>query len=176
MICKVSFVVFVLFLLGSSSNGIPDSEVKSICSKTQNPAFCLSLLGSNPSATIVDLTQHVIDIARGNVSNTIKLISNLIAQSGKNPKAKEHYKACLEHFGEDGALGDVDYTQELLHKGDYQGVNLAAASIADDVDDCISGESPTDPSFNDLSPLPSHAKVIESVVAVLLVLSKSLGH
>ncbi|KAK7354961.1 hypothetical protein VNO80_14206 [Phaseolus coccineus] len=177
MICKFSFLVFVFFLFGSSSNAIPESEVKTICNQTQNPPFCLSLLSSsNPNASIVNVTQHIIDIARANVSNTIKLIKNLIDQSGKNPKAKGHYKACLDHFGEDGALGDVDYAQELLYKGDYQGVNLAASSVTDDVEDCISGESPTDPSFPDPSPLPAYAKLIESVVAVLLVLSKYLGH
>jgi len=176
MISRFCFLVFVLFLFGSSSNAIPESEVKSICIKTQNPPFCVTLLSSNPNATIAELTQTTIDIARTNVSNAITLIKKLIDESEKNPKAKGHYKACLDHFGEDGALGDVDYTQELLKKGDFKGVNVAAASITDDVEDCISGESPTDPAFDDHSSLPSYAIVIESVVSVLLVLSKHLGH
>lgn len=167
--------VFVI-LFASTSYAISGSEVKSICSQTRNPSSCLNLLMSNPNpnASLVDLTQYTINTARARVTNSIKLINYLIAHGNSN--AKSHYKLCLKHFGSDGALGDIDYTQEMLKKGDYQGVNLAASAVSTDIEDCISGDSPSDPPFNDPSDLPKYAADIESVLDVILVLSKFLRH
>ncbi|KOM33963.1 hypothetical protein LR48_Vigan02g011300 [Vigna angularis] len=168
--------VFVIFLVASTSYAIPVSEVKTICSQTQKPSFCLRLLMSNPNpnASLIDLTQYAINVARAKVTNTIKLIHDLIAHGNSN--AKSHYRICLVHFGSEGALRDIDYTKEMLQKGDYEGVNVAASAVSTDIEDCISGDSPSDPPFNDPSDLPKYAAVIESVLDVILVLSKFLRH
>lgn len=176
MNCNFSSLVLVFLLFAATSYAMPVGEVKEICKKTKNPSFCFTLLNSNPNASLVSLTQYTIDIARANVTNTIKLINNLIAQSAKNPVAKKHYTMCLGHFGSEGALGDIEYTQELLQKGDYQGVNVAASSIIGDVEDCITGESPTDPPYHDPSQLPQYAAVLELVVDIILVLANVLIH
>jgi len=177
MICNLSSLVFVFFLFGSSCYAISESEAKMICNSTSNPPFCSTLLSSNPNSSLVNLAHQTLVIANANVKNTIKLIHDLIAQSEKNPEAKGHYKSCLENFGADhGALYAIHSTQEFLHKGDYKGMNLAASGIMDSIEYCISGESPTDPRFDDPSVLPMFGAVINSVVDVLLVISNHLGH
>ncbi|QCE05116.1 hypothetical protein DEO72_LG9g116 [Vigna unguiculata] len=175
-LCSSLVSVFAIFLVASTSYAIPESEVKTICNQTQNSSFCLALLMSNPNpnAGLVNVTQYTIDVARANVTNTIKLINDLIGHS--NGSSKSHYTECLDHFGSEGALGDIDYTQEMLQKGDYQGVNVAASAVSDDVEDCISGESPSDSPYDDPSDLPKYAAVIQSVLGVILVLSKYLRH
>ncbi|XP_020225539.1 pectinesterase inhibitor 1 [Cajanus cajan] len=168
-------LVFILFF-PSTSYAIPVSKVNAICKQTKNPSFCFTLLNSHPNANLVTLTQYTINIARANVTNTIILIKQLIAHSAKDPKGRSHYTSCLEHFGSEGALGDVEYTQELLKKRDYAGVNTAASAILTDVDDCISGESPSDPRYHDPSKLPQYAAVLGLVVEIILVLSNFLVH
>ncbi|KAK7391338.1 hypothetical protein VNO78_19753 [Psophocarpus tetragonolobus] len=175
MVCNLSSLVLVFLLFATTSYAIPAREVSTICKQAKDPSFCSTLLNSNPNANLVDLTQYTIDIVRVNVTNTIKLINTLIAQS-TDPKAKNHYKSCLENFGSEGALGDLDYTQELFKKEDYQGVNLGASSVLDDIEDCVSGDTPSVPPFHDLSKLPQYAAITESVISVLLVLSINLGH
>lgn len=172
MVHNFSSLLLVFLLFIAPTYEIPIEQVSSICNQSKRPSFCFALLNSKPKANLVSLTQYTIDTTRTNVTNTIKLINSLIAQSVNDPKAKNHYKSCLEHFK--GALYNVDYTQELLKKGDYQGVNVAASSIQTNVDDCISGESPTDPPYHDPSMLPKYASIIELVVEIILIISNSL--
>ncbi|XP_027357186.1 uncharacterized protein LOC113866559 [Abrus precatorius] len=98
------------------------------------------LLSSQPNADFYTLTQYTINVACINITNTIKLINVLISQSASNETARNHYKSCLEHFSYgEGALDDLEYSQKLLKKGDYQGVSIVADAIEADVKDCILG-------------------------------------
>ncbi|KAK7270993.1 hypothetical protein RJT34_26561 [Clitoria ternatea] len=172
-----SCIVLMFLLLVSSSYAIPNSQVNVICGQTKNPLFCSTLLNSQPNADLKTLTQYTLNVARANITNTIKLINVLIAENANKPDAKTHYSSCLDHFDEDeGALGDLEYTEELFKNGDYQGVGVSASSIEDDVEDCISGESPSDPPYHDTSTLPQYASVVELVAQIIIILSKNLGH
>ncbi|RDX94716.1 hypothetical protein CR513_22869, partial [Mucuna pruriens] len=133
-------------------------KVNNICKQSRNFSFCVALLKSSPATDLVTLTQYTINVARVNITNTIKLIKLLISQSARDPKANNHYASCLVHFNYDeGALGQVRYAEELLKKRDYQGVGVAATAILTYVEDCISGESPSDPPYPDHSKLPKYA-------------------
>ncbi|KAF1874484.1 hypothetical protein Lal_00029911 [Lupinus albus] len=85
--------------------------------------------------------------ASENITNTINLIKPLIRESSNDPKAKAYYETCLMHFDDEivnSAIFDIDYTQKLLKKGDYGGVNLTATIVQTDAEDCIYTESPSD--------------------------------
>ncbi|KAK7290996.1 hypothetical protein RIF29_05825 [Crotalaria pallida] len=178
----ISFLVLTISLTFAASSHASNNavmDVNIICKQTQNPSLCSNILNSKPGgakgADLITLAQYTIDIVRGNLTNTISLIKTLIAQSGKDPKAKAHYEECLVHFGEEeGALGDINQTQELLKKGDYVGVNSAASAVISDVEDCISGEDPDDPAYPDKSKLPQYADVVSKVADIILVISKYL--
>ncbi|XP_027357188.1 pectinesterase inhibitor 1-like [Abrus precatorius] len=162
-------IVFLLFVV--SSYAIPAQQVNDICRQSKNPSFCVTFLNSKPNANLYTLTQYTIEVVSVNVTNTIKLINKLISQSANDSEAKRHYQSCLVHFGyNEGALGDVDTAQELLKKKDYRGVNVAASSILTDVEDCISGESPSDPPFPDPSILPKYAYVVDLFAEIILIL------
>ncbi|KAK7290997.1 hypothetical protein RIF29_05826 [Crotalaria pallida] len=178
---SISCLVLMFLLFASSSSYASNKvvDVSTICKETENPSFCLNILNSKPGgakgADLVTLAQYTIDVVRGNVTNSISLIKSLIEQSGKDPKAKAHYEECLVHFSEEeGALGDINQTQELLKKGDYVGVNSAASAVTTDVQDCISGEDPDDPTYPDKSKLLEYADIIEQVVSIILVISNYL--
>ncbi|CAJ1967173.1 unnamed protein product [Sphenostylis stenocarpa] len=171
-----SVVLGVLLMFASTSDAIPTGELTMICKKTQNPKLCVNLLKSNPkNASLVEVTEHIIDVVGEEVRKGIKLIHDLIGGE-RNPVARRHYWSCLEHFGSEGALGDVEYSKEMLRRRDYLGVNVAASAVISDVEDCVSGDSPTDPSFHDSSALPKCAAHVESIVDVLLVLSNRLAN
>ncbi|CAJ1972238.1 unnamed protein product [Sphenostylis stenocarpa] len=140
-------------------------------SQQKNSSFCITLLNSKPNANLDSLAQYTIDTARANITNTITLIKSLIA-SAHDTKAKGHYKSCLGHFKD--AIDSAEYSQELLKKRDYLGVNVAASAILTDSEDCISGESPSDPPYNDSSMLTQYAAVVEAVVDILLVIANKL--
>ncbi|CAL0323686.1 unnamed protein product [Lupinus luteus] len=154
-------------------------RVNDICKKSQNPSFCLTILTSKPGgvagADLVTLAQYTIDIVRGNLTNSVALIKTLISNSGNDATAKSHYQQCLMFFGDkEGALVDIDYTQELLKKGDYFGVNTATSAVIVDVDNCINGEDPEQHPYPDKSDLPKNADYIDKVLEILLVISQFL--
>ncbi|KAE9597408.1 hypothetical protein Lal_00029866 [Lupinus albus] len=178
----ISFFVLMFLLFSTSSYASKIVEINDICKQTmKNPSFCLSILNSKPGgakgADLVSLSQYIIDVARDNITNTVNLIKSLIIESGNDPKAKAHYETCLVHFDDESescALSDINYTQELLKKGDYGGVNIAASAVQTDVEDCISGESPGDTPYHDTSKLPQYADVIKQVVDIILIMSNYL--
>ncbi|OIW03147.1 hypothetical protein TanjilG_11784 [Lupinus angustifolius] len=170
-------LLFLLYATLSSASKVVD--VKDICAKARDPKLCSSVLNSRPvgarGANLITLAQYTINVARVKATNTVKLINILIAKSGSDHKAKNHYKTCLTHFNKDeGALNDIDYVEELLKKGDYFGVGTAASAVITDVDDCITGEDPEDPPYPDKSNLPQYADVVQKVVNILLIISKYL--
>nr|KYP56013.1 Pectinesterase inhibitor 1 [Cajanus cajan] len=167
--------VLVFFLFTTSSYAISPGEINAICKQTRNPSFCVTLLNSKPSANFVTLAQYTINVAHDKVIDTINLINSLI-KSADNSETKDHYTLCLVHFSFEGALGQVLYTQEMLKKGDYEGVNVGASGILTNVDDCILGDSPSDPRFPDPSMLPKYADVVDSIADIILSISRYLVH
>ncbi|XP_020204840.1 pectinesterase inhibitor 1 [Cajanus cajan] len=174
MIHNHSSLVLVFLLFVASSYAIPVEKEKEICKQTKNPSFCFSLLNSQPNADLAGLIQFTIKTTRANVTNTINLTKTLIAKSASDPNATKHYKSCLDHFND--ALDNVDYTLELFKKGDYGGVGVAMSAVGTDVDDCLSGESPSDPPYNDPSQLPQYGAVVELLAIITIIISKSLFH
>ncbi|OIW15524.1 hypothetical protein TanjilG_13830 [Lupinus angustifolius] len=175
----ISCFVLMFVLFAESSYAAKVVDVNDICKQSQNPSFCLTILNSKPGgvagADLVTLAQYTIDIVRGNLTNSVTLIQSLIANSGNDATAKSHYEQCLTFFGDkEGALVDIDYTQELLKKGDYFGVNSAASAVIVDVDDCIFGEDPEQPPYPDKSDLPKNADFIDKVLEALLIISQLL--
>ncbi|KAK7316022.1 hypothetical protein VNO77_34641 [Canavalia gladiata] len=177
MVCKVSFLVVSFLLFAAFSYAISVEELNTICRQTTNPSFCFALLNSHHSKNLISLTQYTIEIARANVTNTIKVINSLITQSKKNAEAQNHYTLCLEHFSSNGgALTLIDYTKQVLKNHDYEGVNVAASAILTNVDNCIYGDSPSDPLYKDTSILPHYVATIEVVIQIILVISNKLLH
>ncbi|XP_027357187.1 pectinesterase inhibitor 1-like [Abrus precatorius] len=166
---KFSSLVTTLFLLVASSYAISKEEVNAICKETNNPSFCVTLLSPHLNATFYELIEHTIDGERLSITNTIKLINALISQSAKNPTAQKHYKVCLEHLSKD-ALSDLERSQELLKKGDYQNVGVAALAIVLDVEDCRVGGSP----FLDPSMLPKYLSAVDLFAQMIISISKYL--
>ena len=176
----VSSLVLVLILFDASSYATKVVEVNTICNRTTNPSFCSNILNSRPGgaigAELVTLAQYTIDVVRANVTNTINLIKSLIANAS-DPNAKDHYNTCLTHFSyNEGALGEVEYTAQMLKTRDCQGVNVAAAGIASNVEYCISGDSPSDPPYYDPSVLPRYANFVEQAAEIICVISTYLMH
>ncbi|KAK7290994.1 hypothetical protein RIF29_05821 [Crotalaria pallida] len=104
--------------------------------------------GGAKGADLITLEQYTLDVVRGNITTALKLIKSLIAQSGKDPKAKARYEQCLLYYGGDdhkngavGALDNILYVKELLKKGDYVGVAIAATAATTNVVDCVSGDN-----------------------------------
>lgn len=170
---RFSFSAIVFLLCVASSCAAQVVDVHTICKKTSNPSFCLSILNSSSNKDLVNLEQYTIGVVRTKVTGTITLINTLIARSGSNPKATQHYKSCLLHFGNEGALGEVASVQQSFMKKDYFGVNTHATALMTQASNC---ESASDPSFHDPSMLPKYAQVVAQVAEIILTISNFLIH
>lgn len=168
-------IVVVFLSCVASSYATNDVNVQEICKKATDPSFCLTLLKSMPGGAggdLVCLASYTIDVLRNDVSNTISLITKLIAQNGSDSKKQNHYKNCLSNFGmDDGALGEIVEAQKLLKDSDYNGVNVHISSVMDGAHECLSEDSP--PS-NDSSLLPKHVKCVNQVAQIILIISNVL--
>ncbi|MED6224559.1 hypothetical protein PIB30_085287 [Stylosanthes scabra] len=160
----VSFIVLIFLLLDASSLSYASNrvvEIGEICKQTINPSVCSRVLNPKQGADLVTLEGYTIGVTGAKVRDTINLIKGLIAKT-TDPGLSSHYKTCLAHFDE--ALDDINYARENLNKGDYLGVNVAASSADEDVDDCVSGDSPSDPPVQDPSVLPQYATLVQQEV------------
>ncbi|WJX25517.1 hypothetical protein P8452_14549 [Trifolium repens] len=170
-----SFLAIVFFLYVASSyarNNIVD--VQAICKQAQDPSFCFTFLKSRPGGPgkdLGDLESYTLGVLRTNVSNTITLITKLIAQSGSDLKKQNHYKTCLDQFGdEEGALGFVKRAQQDLENSDYISLNLDAGAVIDRVDDCLSNDNIP---IKDTSLLPTNASVVKNIAEIIVNISST---
>ncbi|KAK2451379.1 pectinesterase inhibitor [Trifolium repens] len=167
-------IVFLLYVASSYAR-INIVDVQAICKPARDPSFCFTFLKSRPGGPgkdLGDLESYTLGVLRTNVSNTITLITKLITQSGSDLKKQNHYKICLQYFGdEEGALGFVKRAQQDLENSDYIGVNLKAAAVFDFAEDCLWGDNIP---IKDTSLLPKYASVVENIAEIIAIISNML--
>ncbi|XP_045791992.1 pectinesterase inhibitor 2-like [Trifolium pratense] len=161
-----SFILLVFLLCITSSYSTKIVQVDEICHKAKNPSFCSTLLNSKKGADLVSLAQYTIGVLRVNMTNTVKLINTLIAQSGNDVKALTHYKMCLKEFVNDGgALFVLGNVERVLKEGNYHLMSVGANDIMQDIRNCI-----YDTSYHDTSSLPSYGEValqIDQIIQII---------
>ena len=166
-------VVFLSCVASSYAANVADPQA--ICKKAKDPSFCLNFLKTKPGGVGGDLNsllKYTLGVLRTDVSETISLINNLIAQSGNDLKKKNYYKSCLTNYAEDeGALGEIEEAQDLLNRSDYNGVNVHISGVMSDVDNCRTGDGLPYP---DTSSLPKQAEVVNNVAEIILIISNML--
>jgi pectinesterase inhibitor-like protein len=170
---RFSILVVVFLFFVASSYADHDADVQSICKQTDVPSFCLALLKSKPNGVggdLKSLAQYTLDVLHTNTSNTLTLITKLIAQSGSDPKKQNHYKDCLAYFGVEykGVLGYVLDSLKRFKHSDFNQVSVDMVYLKFHVDDCISG----DPS--DTSLLPKYASFVRNTAETTLVMTNML--
>ncbi|CAJ2637208.1 unnamed protein product [Trifolium pratense] len=172
---RFSFLAIVFFLCVASSYARTNFvDVQAICKRSQNPSFCLTFLNSRPGGPgkdLGDLESYTLGVLHTDVSNTITLITKLIAQSGSDQKKLNHYSLCLNYFGDDGILGRVKRAQEQLKISNYVGVNMFMGTIMNFTEDCVSRENIP---IEDTSELPKNASVVNDIAEIIAIMSNML--
>ncbi|KAJ0043079.1 hypothetical protein Pint_19443 [Pistacia integerrima] len=166
----LGMMLFVAPSLARVNVKVTKGVINDICSKTQNPSFCLGVLNQIPGASTADLpglAKITIDLASSNATKTLQLIKSLVPKA-TNGKLKERYGTCSEHY--DNAIGDLNDAQQYLKTGDPMGANLSASASMDEAGDCddeLQG-LPTDPSVlkgnQDLNNICSIILVIANLI------------
>jgi len=165
-------VVFLLCVTFSYATKTVDFET--ICKTAKDPSFCSTFLKSRPigvGGDLVSLAQYSIENVHTNVTNTVDLITKLVAQS-RDMNEKSHYGNCLQHFN--SIVEYVKEAQGFLKIGDYGDVHMNANFIIVNVDDCLFGDSPSDPPFHDTSLLPKYADVVQKIAEIIFIISNLL--
>lgn len=152
-------------------------DVEAICMKSKIPSFCVTLLKSKPGGVGEDLSslaKYTIDVLRTDVSNTIDLLTKLIAKSDGDPMKQNKYKNCLSLFGsEDGALSEVEEALQMLKNLDYNGLNVHMSVVMTNTDECLTGNS-EDSSDQDTPELSKNVGVVDQVAQIILIMSNML--
>lgn len=166
-------IMFLLFIASSYAAKIVN--VQTICKKTQNPTFCSTFLKSRPRSVhgdLVSLAKYSIEDAHAKITNTINLITKLIARSRNNAE-KSHYQWCS--LGFTSALDEIEEAQGFIESEEYEGLYDDAETIREAAPDCLNGVY-GNPSFDDNTLLPKYAHDVEKVADILLVISNILRH
>ncbi|GMY22408.1 pectinesterase inhibitor-like [Fagus crenata] len=115
---------------------IGEDVLTDLCSKTDDPSFCLQSLKSDPQTATTDLRGLAgvsINLAKTTVTKTHTFIKSQLEKT-TDPQLKKQYSQCLDSY--DDAIGNVDYASEQLSSSDYGGVSSAASACMTDISDC----------------------------------------
>ncbi|TXG71453.1 hypothetical protein EZV62_000032 [Acer yangbiense] len=130
---RVSILGVLLFITPSNASS---KIVNDICAKTRFPSICLEILESTPGAAAADvkgLGKITLDLARSSASKTLGQINSLIPKT-IDPKLKEIYKTCSEHY--DNAIGSFNNAETDLNNSNYFSMNSQASAAMTEAGDC----------------------------------------
>ncbi|KAJ8548018.1 hypothetical protein K7X08_021254 [Anisodus acutangulus] len=132
----VLFLIVSLLSISSTLTSVRADLVDDVCSKTQKPAICLSVLRADPrskGANLEGLATISIDISLKNAKSTRDLVNTLLKQA-TDPKLKTRYDSCLENYND--AVDDLGELPSFLKSKDYDGLNIHASAVSDDPSTC----------------------------------------
>ncbi|KAK3029622.1 hypothetical protein RJ639_037939 [Escallonia herrerae] len=113
------------------------SLVPEVCQRTPNPDFCVSALHSDPRTIDINdlgaLLEVSLDLASSNATGTSNKIRSLVLKT-RDPALKARLEVCVNEY--DGALENIEETNEFLKSGDYDSINLAALGAGNHADSC----------------------------------------
>ncbi|RHN50656.1 putative pectinesterase inhibitor domain-containing protein [Medicago truncatula] len=158
-------IVFLLCVTFSYATKIVDVEI--ICKEAEDPSFCSTFLKSRPpgiSGDLVSLDKYSIEYVHANITYTVDLIKKLNAQS-RDINEEDYYRRCLTHF--DWVVYYIVEIEEKTKRGDYTDVHEKADFITIDINNCIYGDSPSEPVFHDTSSLPKYLDVIKKIANII---------
>jgi pectinesterase inhibitor-like protein len=148
---------------------ITESVLNSICSKTEDPAFCMQALKSDPRTATADLqglAQVAIDLANATASGAYPLIQTQLNQT-KDPALKQLYTECLDSYEE--TIDEIEYASEKLSSKDYIAVNQAASACMTDATECQ--DATTTEAFS----LPQETKKLSQLCKITFLISVRLS-
>ncbi|TXG71455.1 hypothetical protein EZV62_000034 [Acer yangbiense] len=131
---QVSILGVLLFI--TPSNAASSKIINDICAKTRFPSICLEILESTPGAAAADvkgLGKITLDLARSTASKTLGQINSLLPKT-TDPKLKEIYKTCSEHY--DNAIGSFNNAETDLNNSNYFSMNSQASVAMTEAGDC----------------------------------------
>ena len=169
----ISLLLAVILLCFCPTNARPvvkisESMLNFICSKTEDPAFCMQALKSGPRTATADLqglAQVAIDLANATAAGAYPLIQTQLNQT-KDPALKQLYTECLDSYEE--AIDEIEYASEKLSSKDFVAVNQAASACMTDASECQ--DATTTEAFS----LPQETKDLLQLCKITLLISERL--
>ncbi|KAK6117977.1 hypothetical protein DH2020_048277 [Rehmannia glutinosa] len=125
-----------LVLLISGKLCASDNLLKDVCRQTQDEAFCMNVLGSDPrtrDARLFQLGQITIDLGAYSATGTKVKIHSLFL-SEKDPELKIRLSVCDENY--DDAIDSLREAVDDLEHGEYTDLKLEGGSVYGDAYDC----------------------------------------
>ncbi|XP_059435194.1 pectinesterase inhibitor-like [Corylus avellana] len=171
----ISHLLAIILLCICPTNARPvvkisESMLNFICSKTEDPAFCMQALKSDPRTATADLqglAQVSIDLANATAAGAYPLIQTQLHQT-KDPALKQQYTECLDSYEE--AIDDIEFAREKWSSKDYIALNQAASACMTDATECQDAITTDDQAFS----LPEETKKLFQLCKITLLISGSL--
>ncbi|KAK4421961.1 hypothetical protein Salat_2146800 [Sesamum alatum] len=131
-------VSIVLMSVTPTSTGhkLTDTEIKHLCSKTNNVGGCYKLLKSDPRTTNVDargLAEVSVDLASNKANKTHSLLNSSV-NATHDSRLKNIYKLCSSNYND--AIRDLKAIKNYLHLGTYKNIPSQVKDADEEIKQC----------------------------------------
>ncbi|KAK4382578.1 hypothetical protein Sango_2857300 [Sesamum angolense] len=129
-------IVFMSIAPPVTSNRLTDTDIKHLCSKTNNLESCYKLLKSDPRTTNVDargLAEVSVDLASKKANKIHSLINSFVNKS-HDSRLKNIYKSCSSNYND--AIHDLNVIKNYLKSGAFKNIPVQVKDASDEIKQC----------------------------------------
>uniref|UniRef100_A0A7N0TG33 Pectinesterase inhibitor domain-containing protein n=1 Tax=Kalanchoe fedtschenkoi TaxID=63787 RepID=A0A7N0TG33_KALFE len=166
------FLLLSLAMISSTSDAISHQTISEICSKTESPKFCRSILNSEPNVPTVNINMvdFIVLTKAQNIAADTQYVLTSLAENATQPALKRGYAECVGLYG--AAFSDTHRSMQALVTNDIPTVNELVSAAKASVSGCkraMKGVGVRDP-----SDLPRRNKRLDYVLSIAVVISKMI--
>ncbi|KAK4440308.1 hypothetical protein Salat_0365700 [Sesamum alatum] len=129
-------IVFMSIAPSSTCLKLTDTEIKHLCSKTNNLGDCYKLLKSDPHTANVDargLVEVSVDLASNKANKTHSLINSFV-NTTHDSRLKNIYKLCSSNYND--IIRDLKGIKNYLHSGAYKNIHVQVKDASEEIKQC----------------------------------------
>ncbi|KAL0374612.1 UNVERIFIED_CONTAM: hypothetical protein Sradi_3376900 [Sesamum radiatum] len=120
----------------ATGNKLTDTEIKHLCSKTNNLESCYKLLKSDPRTKNVDakgLLEISVDLASKKANKTYSLINSFV-NTTHDSRLKNIYKSCSSNYND--VIRDLKAIKKYLKSGAFKNIHVQVKDASEEIKQC----------------------------------------
>ncbi|KAL0346799.1 UNVERIFIED_CONTAM: hypothetical protein Scaly_1695900 [Sesamum calycinum] len=133
----LTFITIVFISITQSATGrLTDTEIRHLCSKTNNSGGCYKLLKSDPRTANVDargLAEVSTDLA-SKKANIIHSLINSLVNATHDSQLKNIYKSCSSNYND--VIRDLKAIKNYIKSGAFKNIHVQVKDAYEEVKQC----------------------------------------
>ncbi|KAL0352711.1 UNVERIFIED_CONTAM: hypothetical protein Sangu_0852400 [Sesamum angustifolium] len=129
-------IIFISITPSSIGQKLTDTEIKHLCSKTNNLEGCYKLLKSDPRTANVDargLVEVSVDLASNKANKTHSLFNSFI-NTTHDSRLKNIYKKCSSNYND--VIRDLKFIKNSLRSSAYKNIHVQVKDAFEEIKQC----------------------------------------